>query len=152
MFETPASRRSLLRGSAALAGITAASGILGSRSNAATPRGPGSLPNPSVAAGTANEALPFDHVVVVMMENHSFDNYFGMLPRRGQPKADGFSFDHKGQPVNHTPLHGEYQRSFRLQGTCQPGGPSQSWDSSHKQINAGKMDGFAKTSVEAMGY
>src|SRR2546430_8655541 len=25
--------------------------------------------------------------IVVMMENHSFDNYLGMLPRHGQPAA-----------------------------------------------------------------
>ena len=36
--------------------------------------------------------MPFDHIVVVMMENHSFDNYLGALSRHGQPKADGLRF------------------------------------------------------------
>ena len=40
-----------------------------------------------------------EHVVVVMMENHSFDNYFGMLPRRGLSRADGFRFDRAGHPT-----------------------------------------------------
>src|SRR5262249_25112043 len=34
-------------------------------------RGPNSLPDPGRAAGSADDSLPFDHVVVVMMENHS---------------------------------------------------------------------------------
>ena len=35
-------------------------------------RQPGSLPDPSKPAGTVNDAMPSDHIVVVMMENHSF--------------------------------------------------------------------------------
>ena len=115
-------------------------------------RGPNSLPNSSQPAGTANTALPFEHVVVVMMENHSFDNYFGMLPLRGQPLADGFTFDKNGKPTNKNPLEGGYQYAFHLQGTCAPYGVSQDWDNTHKQVNQGAMDGFAATCNEAMGY
>src|SRR5436305_11217201 len=40
-------------------------------------RGPDSLPFPRLAAGT--ESLPqIDHIVIVMMENHSFDNFLGL--------------------------------------------------------------------------
>ncbi len=28
----------------------------------------------------APELANIDHIIIVMMENHSFDNYFGMLP------------------------------------------------------------------------
>jgi phospholipase C len=42
-------------------------------------RAPDALPDPGRAAGTADERLPFDHIVVVMMENHSFDNVLGAL-------------------------------------------------------------------------
>ncbi len=115
-------------------------------------RGPDSLPDPSRPAGTADPNLPFDHVVVVMMENHSFDNYFGMLPLRGQPLADGFVFDENDQPLNYNPLDGGYQRAFRMKGTCQPGSVTQNWNSSHRQIGSGAMDGFAATSDVAMGY
>ena len=43
---------------------------------------PGSLPNPSLPEGT--DTLPqIEHIVVLMMENHSYDDHFGMLqPRR----------------------------------------------------------------------
>jgi phospholipase C len=115
-------------------------------------RGPNSLPDSSVPAGTANAALPFEHIVVVMMENHSFDNYFGMLPLRGQPLADGFTFDANGKPMNKNPLDGGYQYAFHLQGTCAPYGVSQDWDNTHKQVNDGAMNGFAETCNEAMGY
>ncbi|PTU30184.1 alkaline phosphatase family protein [Stenotrophobium rhamnosiphilum] len=115
-------------------------------------RAPNSLPDPLRAAGVADAALPFDHVVVVMMENHSFDNYFGMLSQRGQPKADGFKLDARGKPTNRNPVEGGFQKSFHLQGTCQPGRVTQNWNSSHIQINGGKMNGYAKTATSAMGY
>ena len=115
-------------------------------------RGPNSLPDSSKPAGTANTALPFDTVVVLMQENHSFDNYFGMLPMRGQPLADGFTFDSSGKPTNKNPLNGGYQHVFHLQGTCAPYGCSQAWDDTHKDVNNGAMDGFATTCDAAMGY
>jgi phospholipase C len=115
-------------------------------------RGPNSLPDSTRPAGTATSRLPFDHVIVVMMENHSFDNYFGMLPLRGQPLADGFTFNKNGRPINQNPRSGGYQHSFRLQGTCQPNGVNQDWDATRTQINNGLMNGFAVTDTEAMGY
>ena len=50
---------------------------------------PTACPTPRDRPGTATAALPFDHIVVVMMENHSFDNLLGALSRSGQPKAQG---------------------------------------------------------------
>ena len=43
-------------------------------------RGAGSLPFPDKPLGTVNADMPFDHIIVVMMENHSFDNLLGGLP------------------------------------------------------------------------
>src|SRR4051794_34781545 len=63
-------------------------------------RTPDSLPDPTRAAGEPTSALPFDHLVIVMMENHSFAHCLGMLPRRGQPAAGGFDFDGAGNPVS----------------------------------------------------
>ncbi|TMB92815.1 MAG: hypothetical protein E6J45_01355, partial [Chloroflexi bacterium] len=45
-------------------------------------RQPGSLPFPNRPAGVpqpdlAPELANIDHIIIVMMENHSFDNYFG---------------------------------------------------------------------------
>src|SRR5437899_2844966 len=98
----PITRRDALRGGAGLAAaatLTPAATLL-NRAAAMGLRTPDSLADPTRAAGTPDPALPFDHVVVVMMENHSFDNYLGMLPRHGQAKADGFTFDPSGVPVN----------------------------------------------------
>ena len=39
-----------------------------------------------------------EHIVIYMQENHSFDNYFGMLGR-----GDGFTLDAKGRPTNSNP-------------------------------------------------
>ncbi len=41
----------------------------------------GTLPFPDKPRGTVNHDMPFDHIVVVMMENHSFDNLLGALSR-----------------------------------------------------------------------
>ncbi|HWU68119.1 MAG TPA: alkaline phosphatase family protein [Stenotrophobium sp.] len=148
-------RRDFLQKSSAAALLAMTGGLpgcTGSTSPASGLRGPNSLPDMARAAGAADPSLPFDHVVVVMMENHSFDNYLGMLAQRGQPAADGFQFDASGQPRNSNPLDGGVQRAFHLQGTCQPGSVTQSWDSTHQQINGGRMDGFCTTSTSAMGY
>src|ERR1700753_2526836 len=58
------------------------------RGQAAGPR-----PEPSRPAGT--DLLPeIKHIVVLMMENHSYDNYLGMLQGRG----DGFPLGADGRP------------------------------------------------------
>ena len=55
--------------------------------------GPGQLPAPGLPAGT--DLLPqIKHIVVLMMENHSYDNYLGMLPGRGE----GFPLGPDGAP------------------------------------------------------
>ena len=116
-------------------------------------RKPGSLPDPSRAAGTPTAALPFDHIVVVMQENHSFDNYFGMLALRGQPLADGFSFDSSGHPTNANPVAGGYITVAHAPSECTPDGSgSQSWNDTHIQIDQGRMDGFAKTGKSSMSF
>ncbi len=97
------------------------------------------------------------HVVVVMMENHSFDNYFGMLDH-----GEGFTLGADGQPTAANVGSGGTTRAFRLGSTVQHSQvPSQSWHASHLQYHDGANDGFV-TSVEqtvpggdsaiAMGY
>ncbi len=39
----------------------------------------GSRPFPNLPAGTKNPKMPLEHLVVIMQENHSFDNYYGRL-------------------------------------------------------------------------
>src|ERR1700747_1271666 len=57
-------------------------------------RGPGDRPRPDLPSGT--DLLPaIKHIVVLMMENHSYDNYLGMLTGRG----DGLPVDASGTPT-----------------------------------------------------
>src|ERR1700716_3324182 len=60
-------------------------------------REPGTLPNTELPAGT--DTLPgIEHIVMLMVENHSFDNIWGMLGRR-----DGFGLDASGNPIATNP-------------------------------------------------
>jgi phospholipase C len=107
---------------------------------------PGPLPRPDRPAGT--DLLPqIRHIVVLMMENHSYDNYLGMLPGRG----DGFPLGPDSRPeVSNTGLDGEVIRAFPQPATRQRlGVPSQSWQASHLQWGEGKCDGFV-TSVQTV--
>jgi phospholipase C len=116
------------------------------------PRRPGSLPNPELPAGT--DMLPqIKHIVVLMMENHSYDNQLGMLRRAG---AEGFALGPDGKPLAANPYpDGRIQHAFRMPTTCQlHGQPSQTWNDCHIQLAGGKMDGFVKSGSGpvAMGY
>src|ERR1022692_147454 len=107
-------------------------------------REPGPLPVPSVPGGT--DLLPqIRHIVVLMMENHSYDNYLGMLKGRGE----GFPLGPDGKPdASNRAAGGELVRAHHLPSTVQrPQLPSQSWHATHLQWGGGKCDGFV-TSVQ----
>ena len=114
-------------------------------------------PFPDRPAGT--DCLPeVRHIVVVMMENHSYDNYLGMLGR-----GDGLPSDEHGAVSASNPrLDGTPVGAAHLGSTAQhPGVPTQSWEASHIQWNGGANDGFARAvqrctpsgdPTTAMGY
>jgi phospholipase C len=105
-------------------------------------REPGPLPRPDLAAGS--DLLPqIKHIVVLMMENHSYDNYLGMLAGRGE----GFSLGPDGQPDASNPgIDGESVPAHHLDATAQqPEVPSQSWHGTHLQWDEGKCDGFVSS-------
>ncbi len=109
----------------------------GRNSGEADPR---SLPRPDLAPGT--DLLPhIRHIVVLMMENHSYDNYLGMLTGRGE----GFPLGEDGGPSAANPgADGREVRAYHLPSTRQvPNVPAQSWHASHQQFHGGKNDGFA---------
>ena len=123
-------------------------------------RQPGSLPYPELPAGT--DTIPqIEHVVVLMMENHSYDNRLGILFR---PGADGFRIGRDGLPAAANPYpNGQIQHAFRMPTTCQlPSRPSQEWTASHNAYDNVRMDGFVRTPIDpltteivggvAMGY
>ncbi len=137
---------------ASLAGGLDLSG-LASAAGTGRVRRPDYLPDPRRAMGEPTDALPFEHIVIVMQENHSFDSYLGMLSRHGQPLADGFTFDANGVPMNSNPYEKGYVRVQHAATDCTPNGEgSQSWNDTHLQIADGKMDGFAVTGVDSMLY
>jgi phospholipase C len=99
---------------------------------------PGQRPDPSRPPGT--DLMPeIKHIVVLMMENHSFDNYLGTLGRgEGLPAGDD------GRPAAENPdSSGRMIRAYPLGSPVQhEGAPCQSWCASHLQWAGGKMDGF----------
>jgi len=109
---------------------------------------PGSLPDPSLPEGT--DTLPqIEHVIILMMENHSFDNYFGVLdPRIGLPLSHGVP------AVSNPDGQGNLIHAFHMPSTCQLiARPGQDWNSSHISYNDGLNDGFVLASGPvAMGY
>jgi phospholipase C len=148
-------RTFLRRGGATLAAASGAGALLGASAAAAGGmRGPGSLPDPLRPPGTPSELLPFDHLVVVMMENHSFDNLLGALSRSGQPRAQGLLFDASGEALNSNPGASGAVRSFPFATTAQGANVSQSWNATHEQIDGGRMDGFVSSvgANQPMGY
>jgi phospholipase C len=145
-----ASRRNVLRGFAASAAV-AASG-LPMPVSAHSLRPPGSRPFPHLPEGT--DTIPqIEHIIVVMMENHSYDNRLGTLCR---PGADGLRLDRHGVPVATNPYpDGRLQRAFHMPTACQlPAKPAQDWLDSHVQYADGANDGFVRSSSGpvAMGY
>src|SRR5437868_712195 len=117
-------------------------------------RRPGSRPNPTLPEGT--DMLPkIEHVVVVMMENHSYDDHFGMLGR-----GDGYRLDASGRPLDANPDgKGNLVRAFPMPSTCQlQRVPGQDWDDSHRSWNHGRNDGFVTANnrlgngAVSMGY
>ncbi|HEV3046327.1 MAG TPA: alkaline phosphatase family protein [Solirubrobacteraceae bacterium] len=159
LHEQELTRRALLRygGSlgAAVASVSGAGGLLRAASASAKAlRAPDSLPNPRVPAGTVDEALPFDHVVVVMMENHSFDNLLGAIAHSGQPRAHGLRFNRKGEALDSNPGPEGPVRAFAFPNDEQGPNVTQTWNATHEQIDGGRMDGFVTSnhSTQPMGY
>jgi phospholipase C len=90
------------------------------------------------------------HIVVVMMENHSFDDHFGMLGR-----GDAYKLDSSGKPIDANPMtDGRLLKAFHMPSTCQlPSSPGQDWVASHTSFDNGRNDGFVRASGPvAMGY
>ena len=147
------SRRSLLAGTVtsglAAAGLGAAVGseayAAATRAKGLGPNGsllpPGSRPFPHLPAG-ADTMPKIQHIVVLMMENHSFDDHLGTLGR-----GDGLTLDATGKPLNYNPdPSGGYVRSFHNPNTCgeSDSGITQSWNASHVCFDNGTNMGFVK--------
>ena len=127
-----------------LAGIAAA-GAAGSAGLAACSRNttPGLTAQQLTAMLPAPKSSGIDHIIVVMMENRSFDHYLGWLPGADGIQA-GLRYPDKNGHMQETfPLAPEYQG-------CSFEDPSHSYEGGHTQYNNGKLDGFLQT-VKADG-
>ncbi len=137
---SPLNRRELLTGAAA-AGLLGAAAMAGcssdddGKSKGAT--GTDSTGLPTMPAG---KDAPFDTVVVLMMENRSFDHLLGWLPG-AEGKQEGLQF---------SDVTGARQATWKItddpQG-CNYGDPKHMWQDMLKQWNNGKMDGYLQTAA-----
>jgi phospholipase C len=145
-------RRTLLRGAAGGAALLAGGGLPAwAKPPGATVAGlrrPDSLPFPHRPAG--HPSMPqIEHIVVLMMENHSFDNVLGMVGHvvPGRSSVDGLTRRH-GRIVNSNPdEHGRRVYARRATSPCQLDKlPTQAWNPSHIAYAGGRNNGFVKAS------
>jgi phospholipase C len=165
----PITRRTLLAGAAsgALGGAAALSyaslpAWAKPVARAASIRQPDSLPFPNLPAGHPTAELEeIKNVVVLMMENHSYDNLLGMVGRqvKGRRKADGFSFGANGKPTNFNPttvtpsVAGPNVYATLAASPCQANGVGQDWNASHLSLNNGANNGFVQAcSQQSLWY
>src|SRR5947209_4423749 len=133
---SPLTRRQLLLGGAA-----AAAGAVVTKATAATRtvrRTTPSLPNPASSG--------IDHIVVVVMENRSFDHYLGWLPGADGQQA-GLQY-----PDDAGVLHPTHHLTER-QG-CGFNDPDHSYEGGRVQLDGGLCDGFRRGGNDdfALGY
>ena len=97
---------------------------------------------------------PIDTIVVVMMENRSFDHYFGSAAFLEGLAVNGITGRETNPRLDGTPV-----QAFNLL-NFQPADPPHGWDASHLQWNMGANDGFViehelehpESYAEVMGY
>src|SRR5258708_27847245 len=103
---------------------------------------PDARPEPTMSMGS--DCLPqIEHIVILMMENHSYDNYFGMLTGRG----DGLPLDGNGMPSpENVAGDGTVVRMRRFSGTRQKQYvPTQSLNASPIPWAGGARPGVVRT-------
>jgi phospholipase C len=122
---TGTTRREVIRHAASLAGMATVGSVLPHRfTEAAT-----TLPNPATSG--------IDHIVVLMMENRSFDHMLGWLPGANGVQAGRTFIDNAGQPQQ-SHLLTKFQN-------CSSADPDHSFQGGRTQLDGGAMDGFLKT-------
>lgn len=140
-------RRTFVKGALGASGAVLLGGLGGLGTDAAagastgTGTGPGlgltrALRRVDSAAGALPDptASGIEHVIVVMMENRSFDHFLGWLPHSDGRQA-GLSYPDP-QGVSHKTFH---QTQFN---GCDYTDPDHSYSGGRLQYNGGKMDGF----------
>jgi phospholipase C len=132
-------RRDFLRGVAGASGAVAAGSLLGKSLLARGTEGLPLLPSPSSSG--------IEHIVVVMMENRSFDHMLGWMPgARG--RQSGLSYKDK---------NGVSHNTYRLKSFtgCPHPDPDHSYQGARSEYDHGKMDGWLRTTtndIYSIGY
>jgi phospholipase C len=123
-----------------LTGVAAATGALTLSRGRAAAQFAGALPDPGASG--------IEHIVVVMMENRSFDHYLGWLPG-ADGMQDGLSFFDKDGVAHPThPLAPEFRG-------CEHPDPDHSYEAGRSAYNDGACDGWLVTGNNdpfAIGY
>jgi phospholipase C len=139
------SRRQLLAGlGGGLSALTLGCGSDGVRSSEAEAllgSESGDETGPSAELSGAAAFAGIDAVVVLMMENRSFDHYLGSL-RSDALYPDRANVDGLRGSESNPDGRGGHIAVFRTSNRT-PKDPPHSWNASHKQWNGGKNDGFA---------
>ncbi|CAN5620906.1 hypothetical protein BH10ACT3_BH10ACT3_03340 [soil metagenome] len=126
---------------------------------------PGFVPRGSILDAPASEA-PIDHVVILMMENRSFDHYLGWLGRDGQYLERGaqrygstFRIDAQSSQTYLDPA-GAAVDTFHLASDpmsnpwrgCGYGDPGHGWNAGHAQRDGGFLAEGSGNDRFALGY
>jgi phospholipase C len=95
-----------------------------------------------IAAHAPKGIEKIDHVIMIVMENRSFDHYFGTYPGAdGIPMKDGVP-----TVCNPNPLQGECQTPYHDPYLVNDGGPHTEADAIRDK-NGGKMNGFIRSNT-----
>ena len=104
----------------------------------------GALPGTSLARDAPlGPQIPIDTIIVVMMENRSFDHLLGNLKNAGQPDADVAALDATNPDENGVPVSRYHDTDYCFTDT------NHGWAGAHAQYDGGKNDGFVITNVRA---
>ncbi len=130
-------RRSFLAlsaSAAAAAAVAACSSDSKPSARDSTPAGRRSAPQ---TLGNPKDA-PFEHVVLLMMENRSFDHLLGWMPGVNGKQAGLMFPDGKGLMVPTAALRTNTQQ-------CDLEDPDHTWQAVARQYNDGRCDGWLAT-------
>ena len=87
------------------------------------------------------------HIVVLMMENRSFDHLLGWLKQDHDPRIDGLNGDER-VPRDINDSSKGYLPVTRNGYDISPDNPMHDFDNIARQMNNGSMNGFVMNSIE----
>lgn len=98
---------------------------------------PGGGPSNALQFSVTSKQAAIQHIIVIVKENHSFDNYFGQFPGANGATTGKTS---TGASIPLAPM------------TSNPADCGHSWDAARADINGGLMNGFDKTCASLHAY